>query len=31
MLLNYLPIAINYSIAMGKLSFTNVSSLKSYE
>lgn len=31
MLLNYLPITISYSIAMGKLSFPNIFSLKSYE
>lgn len=31
MLLNYLPITISYSIAIGKLSFPNIFSLKSYE
>lgn len=31
MLLNYLPITISYSIAMGKLSFPNIFSMKSYE
>lgn len=31
MLLNYLPITISYSIAMGKLSFPNILSLNSYE
>ena len=31
MFLNYLPITISYSIAMGKLSFPNIFSLKSYE
>jgi hypothetical protein len=29
--MNYLPISISYSIAMGKLSFPNILSLKSYE
>ncbi|WP_296622372.1 hypothetical protein [Marivirga sp.] len=31
MLFNYVPITISYSIAMGKLSFPNILSLKSYE
>jgi hypothetical protein len=31
MLLNYVPITISYSIAMGQLSFPNIFSLKSYE
>jgi hypothetical protein len=31
MCFNYLPITISYSIAMGKLSFPNIFSLKSYE
>lgn len=31
MLLNYLPITISYSIAMGHISFPNILSLKSYE
>lgn len=31
MLLNYVPITISYTIAMGKLSFPNIFSLKSYE
>jgi hypothetical protein len=31
MLLNYVPITISYSIAMGHLSFPNIFSLKSYE
>jgi len=31
MLLNYLPITISYTIAMGKLSFPDIFSLKSYE
>lgn len=31
MFFNYLPITISYSIAMGKLSFPNILSLKSYE
>jgi ABC-type multidrug transport system fused ATPase/permease subunit len=31
MLLNYFPITISYSIAMGKLSFPNIFSLQSYE
>lgn len=31
MLFNYLPITISYSIAMGKLSFPNILSLKSYQ
>lgn len=31
MIFNYLPITISYSIAMGKLSFPNILSLKSYE
>jgi len=31
MLFNYLPITISYSIAMGRLSFPNIFSLKSYE
>ncbi|HET8861095.1 hypothetical protein [Marivirga sp.] len=30
MILNYVPITISYSIAMGKLSFPNILSLKSY-
>ena len=31
MLLNYVPITISYSIAMGHISFPNIFSLKSYE